>query len=101
MAEGMDRPMTEQARRERAATKAECFANRIMALRETRCEPHHHYLCDECAGQWIEAFAAQEVEQAVARERERLVKIARESWPKLIAPADAKRVADVLEGAGR
>ena len=58
-----------QARRERAATKAECLANRIMALHASRCDAHRHYLCDECSGQWIEAFAAQEAEQASAQAR--------------------------------
>ena len=52
---------------ERAKTANECLSNRIMALRETRCEAHKHYLCDTCAGQWITGALA----QAVQGERER------------------------------
>ena len=52
---------------ERAKTANECLSNRIMALRDTRCEAHKHYLCDLCAGQWITDAIA----QAVQAERER------------------------------
>jgi len=46
---------------------SECLANKIMALRDRRCEAHRYYLCDVCGGEWIDAYA-QARERAVREE---------------------------------
>ena len=57
-------------------TAAQCLANKIMALREQRCDTHRHYLCDLCGERWIEEFTSAAVAQAVREEVEGLRKLA-------------------------
>ena len=57
-------------------TAAQCLANKIMALREQRCDTHRHYLCDLCGERWIEEFTLAAMTQAVREEVEGLRKLA-------------------------